>query len=74
MLSRIIVSSFQALIELSIWLVLIGGLVGGWQSKGLLGALFGLLSSFVFCIVVFGAFLILADIHKTVRSIESKVG
>ena len=74
MLSKIIVSSFQLLIEISIWLVLISAFIGGWQAKGFFGAVGGLIGSFIFCVVFFGAFLILADIQKSVRAIETRQG
>ncbi len=72
MLSKIIVSSYSTLLEIAIWLTLLGGFIGGWAANGFLAALVGLVTSFVFCIVVFGAFLTLIDIQKSVRAIEAK--
>ena len=72
MLSKIIVSSYSIFLEIAIWLTLIGGFIGGWAAHGFFTAIGGLIASFVFCVVVFGAFLTLIDIQKSVRAIEAK--
>ncbi len=71
-LSKIIVSSYTVLLEVVIWLTLIGSFIGGWVAHGFFGAIGGLIFAFIVCIAVFGAFLMLADIQKSVRAIEEK--
>ena len=72
MLSKIIVGSWSILIEAALWFFLLVGLVGGWITSGFLGALGGLIGTFLFCAVFFGAFIVLDDIRKTVKAIESR--
>lgn len=72
MLGRIIVSFYSTLLEISIWLILISSFAGGWYANGLSGAFMSLLAAFVFCVVFFGAFLVLLDIRQSVRTIEEK--
>ena len=70
MLSKLVVSSYQMLLEISMWLTLIVCIGLGWQGNGFLGALGGLLAGFIIVVVIFGAFLVLSDIRQSVRAIE----
>jgi len=70
MLSKIIVGAWSVLIEISLWLILLIGLIGGWQGGGFLGAIVGLVIAFVVGSMFLGAFLVLDDIRKTVKEIE----
>ena len=72
MLSKLIVSSYTMLIEVAIWLTLVGSFVGGWMANGFFAAIGALIVAFIFCVAVFGAFLTLGDIQKSVRAIEAK--
>lgn len=72
MLSKIVVSLYGVLLEVGLWLMLISGLIGGWQANGFMGAIFGLIGAAIFGAVFFGAFLVLQDIRTTVKAIESK--
>jgi len=72
MLSKMIVSSYEMLIEISLWLFLLIALIGGWMAKGFIGAIIGSLLGFVFAVMFFGAFLVLSDIRKSVRAIEER--
>lgn len=72
MLSKLIVSSYGVLLEVSIWLILAGSFIVGWSTKGFGTAIMALFIAFVFCIVFFGAFLTLLDIRQSVRKIEEK--
>lgn len=74
MLSKIIVGSWSILIEISLWLILLMGLIGGWQGGDFLGAIGGLIVAFVLGSMFLGAFLVLDDIRKTVKAIEKKQG
>lgn len=80
MLTKMIVSSYEVLIEFALWIFLLICLVAGWKigsgffgaSAGFVGAIGGLAIGFVFAVMFFGAFLVLHDIRKSVRVIESK--
>lgn len=72
MLSRIIVASYKMLLEISMWIILIGSFIGGWAMRGFGGAIVALIVAFVFCVVVFGGFLVLVDIQTSVREIENR--
>ena len=75
MLTKLIVSSYQTLIEISLWLFLIFCLIVGWyMDSGVRGAIVGLVAGFVLAVMLFGAFLTLGDIRQSVRNIESSVG
>ncbi|MDE2293979.1 MAG: hypothetical protein KGL36_00825 [Gammaproteobacteria bacterium] len=71
MLSRLIVASYKILLEVSMWLILIGTFITGWAMKGFGAAIVSLVAAFVFCVVFFGAFLLLVDIQTSVRAIET---
>jgi ABC-type multidrug transport system permease subunit len=72
MLSKIVVNLYTVLLEIGLWLILIAGLIGGWQAGGFLGAIGGLISSAIFGAVFFGAFLVLNDIRARVKVIEER--
>jgi FtsH-binding integral membrane protein len=72
MLSKLIVSSYGILLEIAMWVIIIGSFIGGWVRSGFGAALLALVVAFIFCIVFFGAFLIFVDIQKAVRSIEAR--
>jgi hypothetical protein len=79
MLSKMIVDMYQRFIELSLWLSLFIFVAGGWnfsnpvtgQGGGAIGAGIGFLIWVVVAVVFFGAFLVLEDIRKSVKKIES---
>lgn len=73
MLSRIVVSLYKVILEIGLWLVLLAGVIGGWQANGMLGALFGLVVVAILSAVFFGAFLVLSDIRQSVRAIEDRL-
>ena len=78
MLTRIIVSFYSGLIELSLWLLIIIGGIVGYQTaetlKGsdaaIVGGVIGALISFIVAAVVFGGFLVIDEIRRSVRHIE----
>ena len=73
MLTKMIVSSYEVLIEITLWLFLLICLVAGWKiGDGFIGGIGGLIVGFAFAVMFFGAFLVLHDIRKSVRAIESK--
>jgi hypothetical protein len=72
MLSKVIVSSWAVLIEISLWLVLLAALIGGWQAGGIGGAIGGLVVAFIVGSMFLGAFLVLDDIRRSVKAIENR--
>ena len=72
MLSKLIVNSYEMLIEIALWLFLVSSLVGGWSMGGFITGIGALIGAFIFCVLFGGAFLLLADIRKRVKSIEEK--
>ena len=79
MLSKIIVNSYKAFIEISLWLSLLVFVISGWSTGsspfggggGFMGAVIGAILWFVFAVVFFGAFLVLEDIRDRLKNIES---
>jgi TRAP-type C4-dicarboxylate transport system permease small subunit len=80
MLSRMIVDMYARSIEAALWISLALFVFGGWKftnpvsndSAGLIGAAFGFLLWVVVAVTFFGALLVLEDIRKTLREIQSK--
>ena len=80
MLSKLVVSSYAVLIEVSLWVSLVGVITGTWQlSKAtsgegnILAAVFASVVWFVLSVVFFGGLLILNDIRQRVKDIEQTV-
>jgi len=72
MLSKIIVSSYKLFLEIAIWLVLLGAAIGGFGYGGFWSGIAALIGAFVFCVAVFGGFLLLADIQTSVTAIRER--
>jgi len=72
MLSKIVVNMYSVLLEIGLWLILIAGAIVGWQAKGFIGAIGGIVGAAIFGAVFFGAFLVLDDIRNRVKVIENK--
>ncbi|MEE9354444.1 MAG: hypothetical protein V3U75_02535 [Methylococcaceae bacterium] len=70
MVSKLVVSFYQLLLEISMWLTLIICVYGEWNANGFLGLFGGLIAGFIIIVVIFGAFLIIGDIRESVRAIE----
>lgn len=70
MLSKLILSSYRTLLEISMWVILVGGFIGGWFAHGFIGAIVSLVVAFIFCVVSFGAFFVLMDIQASVAAIR----
>ena len=79
MLSRMVVNTYQQFIEVSLWLFLILFAVGGWyfpnpfngEQGFVLGVFIGVLLWVAIAVVFFGSFLMLLEIQKSVKKIES---
>lgn len=72
MLSKLVVKLYTVLLEIGLWLLLLGGLIGGWQNSGFFGAIGGLVGAAIFGAVFLGAFLVLNDIRDKVAAIERR--
>lgn len=72
MLSKIVVKIYTILLEIGLWLLLLSGLIAGWQAEGVLGAILGLVAAAIFGAIFFGAFLVLNDILSRVKAIEER--
>jgi len=72
MLSKFILDSWSMMIEISLWLILLVAIIGGWQLNGFLGATVGLIGAFIVASIFQGVLLALDDIRKIVRAIENK--
>ena len=81
MLTRIIVTSYGAIVELALWGFLFGGTYLGYRLGSMfhdrngefVGIALGFIATFLIEAVVFGAVLILDDIRNVVRSIENLI-
>jgi len=86
MLTRLIVSCYAGLVEILLWLLVLGSTVTGWFFGyrlrpwfddfdlgvffQILGAVLGALGAFAFAVIVYGAALILLDVRKSLKRIE----
>jgi len=73
MLTRIIVSYYSMLVEISIWVVLFGSLISFWKMTGsFFGAIIGSAVIFALLAVNIGGFLMIDDIRKTLNRLEKQ--
>ena len=70
MLSQLIYSSYRLLLEICLWISLLGAVASGWMTYDALGAVAGLAAWLVFSSLTFGPVLVLTDIRERVKSIE----
>jgi hypothetical protein len=69
-MKRLIVQAVDALSVIGVLVLLVGGLVGGYQAGGGPGAIGGLLAAFVASIVIFGALFIFLEMNQALRDIR----
>ena len=73
---QLITKSLELICQIAIVVMLLGGLVSGWQYGGFFGAIGGLIFSFIFAVVFFGALFILLDIadytRRTAEALEKR--
>ncbi|WP_456409773.1 hypothetical protein [Oceanithermus sp.] len=71
MLIRFVASSFETLIEVAMWLVLLIGAIQGYAlGRGsLIGALVGVVLALIFDVVVFGTLVVLLDIRNELKKL-----
>lgn len=72
MLSKFIANFYGPLLEVCIWLILVISFVGGWATRGFGAAIVSLIVAFVVSVVVFGAFLTLVEIRKSLKTLEER--
>ena len=77
MLTKLIVSSYEKLVEVTLWIFLLACVIGGsylgsLSDNAIYGGVGGLVLGFVVAVLLFGAFLILGDIRNSVRKIEAQ--
>ena len=60
-------SSLEIILQIVFVLMLLAGLFSGYQTGGFFGAILGLISSFVFGVVLLGAVFVLLDIRDNTR-------
>ena len=80
MLTRLIVSFYSGIIEISLWLFIAIGGVAGYQLAStflhrdlvFVGGIVGAAIVFVIAAVLFGGFLVIDDIRRAVRNLEKK--
>lgn len=72
MLSKIILASYKMFLEIAIWLVLVGATGAGFSFGGFWMGIGVLIGAFVFCVAVFGGFLLIADIQTSVAEIRNR--
>ena len=70
MLTKIIRELFEPLMEVILWISLLGALIGGWQANGLVGSLIALLVWLLASVLFVGLALIIVDIRNAVKRIE----
>ena len=73
-LSKLVVQWLEWIIEIGIWLSLIGAFLVGYQAAdgffmGLVAGVFSTIISGVFCALVFGAFIVLLDMRTSLREL-----
>lgn len=76
-LSKLTVKWLEWIIEIGIWLTLIAAFIAGWNIGsgffgGIVSAVIATVFAGVFCALVFGGFIVLMEIRKSVRAIEHR--
>ena len=69
-MKRLIVGSIEILSLVLIAIFLLIGLIGGYQAGDVLGALIGVIVSFAFSVVIFGALFTLLEMSDALRAIR----
>ena len=72
MLTKLIREMLEPLMEVILWLSLIGALIGGANINGFWGAFAGLLTWLLVSILFVGLALIIVDIRNIVRRIDGR--
>jgi uncharacterized membrane protein len=64
---RFFSKSLEIICQIAIVVMLIAGLIGGWQAGGFFAGIGGLIGAFLFSVVFFGALFVLLDIAEYTR-------
>jgi len=70
-LSKLILSFYEPILEISIWLSLLGFFLAGWKANGIFGAIISLIVALIFITMTTGFLLTLLDIRRSLKKIES---
>ena len=78
-LSQLIIKWLEWVIEIGLWLSLIGAFIAGWSVGNgffgsLISAILATVATGVFCALVFGAFILLMNISESLKRIDAKTG
>jgi len=72
MLSRFVAESYETILEVSMWLLLVASFFIGFSLNGIIGGVIFSIFTFIVLVVLFGALFILIDIRKILLSIDRK--
>ena len=70
-LKKLLINSYGILIEVSLWLLFVIALVGGYMMNEVTGAIICLILAFLFSVLIVAPFLLIEDIRNSVRRIEA---
>ncbi|MGF1486102.1 MAG: hypothetical protein ACFBSE_03200 [Prochloraceae cyanobacterium] len=70
-LSKLILAFYEPILEVSIWLSLLGFFLAGWRAYGIVGAIISLIGALIFITMTTGFLLTLLDIRRLLKKIES---
>ena len=70
MLKKLVIESYNVLIEVALWLLIVVALFGGYGIYGVMGAVGGLIGAFLFMIIFIAPFIVIVDIRNIVKRIE----
>lgn len=71
-MSRLLLQAYDALTEISLWLLFIGSAISGYYFAGIAGVIGFVIGAFVFSVFLVAPFMMISDIRKTVARIEAK--
>jgi hypothetical protein len=70
MLSKLVVKFYPVLMEILLWLILIVGFSAGFQARGFIGGILGLVIAAISGAVILGTLFVLVDIRKKLDEIS----
>jgi chromate transport protein ChrA len=72
-MKRLIAQSLDMLSTVLVVVILVRGLIGGYQMGGAVGALIGLVAAFLMSVLVFGALFTLLDMAESLRTMRGLI-
>ncbi len=70
-MKALIVNSLELICKIGIFVFAFMGVVSGWSGGGIMGAIAGLLLSFVVSTILFGFLFVLIEMNENTRAIRS---